>query len=352
MELPSPWDGERTHPSPCGGPWGCKGGVQVGVHPTWKKVLISLPLAVKVMRPVARSTRQPMTRSVWLTRACCVLLANSPPPHHVAVAPLDAGEGGKGELGWGGQPSPLPPQGTPSPVLNPFPITPWRCQFGDLSLGVLFLVDPPHRIPDVPPTPAPVVPVVHVALVITHGDGDSADAGEVEGGVVLVEVGGHPAHPDAGGLLPREDPHRVVVLGAERSGGAVRRGDRDGDEGQGCRDGDRDGYWGQGPREWGTGIQGWAARMETTGMGTGMQGWGTGMGDKDGGQGCRHRGRGWETGMEMGCRDGDHGDGDHRLPGWGQQDAEVGVRVPKGGTETPVQGFGGGPPTHLPWWCS
>lgn len=51
--------------------------------------------------------------------------------------------------------------------------------------------------------------------------------------------------------------------------------------------------------------------------------------------------------MEMGCRDGDHGDGDHRLPGWGQQDAEVGVRVPKGGTETPVQGFGGGhPPTY------
>lgn len=37
---------------------------------TWKKVLISFPLPVKVMRPVARSTRQPMTKSSWLKRAC------------------------------------------------------------------------------------------------------------------------------------------------------------------------------------------------------------------------------------------------------------------------------------------
>lgn len=46
---------------------------------TWKKVLLSLPLAVKVIRPVAKSTRQPMTRSVWLIRPCCPGLTKSPP---------------------------------------------------------------------------------------------------------------------------------------------------------------------------------------------------------------------------------------------------------------------------------
>lgn len=50
-----------------------------GAGLTWKKVLLSLPLAVKVIKPVARSTRQPMTRSVWLIRPCCPGLTKSPP---------------------------------------------------------------------------------------------------------------------------------------------------------------------------------------------------------------------------------------------------------------------------------
>lgn len=56
------------------------------------------------------------------------------------------------------------------------------------------------------------LPVVNVALVVAHSDSDIAHFVEVKMKVVLVVVRGHPAHPHTTGLLPREDPYRVVVL--------------------------------------------------------------------------------------------------------------------------------------------
>lgn len=48
-----------------------------------------------------------------------------PPPHHVAVAPLDTGRGEKRGC-WGGQPYPLPPKGPPGP--GPLPHHPQGAQ--------------------------------------------------------------------------------------------------------------------------------------------------------------------------------------------------------------------------------
>lgn len=53
---------------------------------------------------------------------------------------------------------------------------------------------------------------MNFALLVSEGDSDGPDLVEMEGGVVLVEVRGHPAHPHTGWLLAWKDPHRVVVL--------------------------------------------------------------------------------------------------------------------------------------------
>ena len=51
------------------------------------------------------------------------------------------------------------------------------------------------------------LPVVNVALVVAHGDSDIAHFVEVKVKVVLVVVGGDPAHPHTARLLPRKDPY-------------------------------------------------------------------------------------------------------------------------------------------------
>lgn len=58
---------------------------------------------------------------------------------------------------------------------------------------------------------------MNFAFLISQGDSDSSDIVKLEAWVVLMEVWSYPAHPNAAGLLTREDPNRVVVLHKERS---------------------------------------------------------------------------------------------------------------------------------------
>ena len=51
-----------------------------------------------------------------------------------------------------------------------------------------------------------------ISLVVPDRQGHVADLGEVKVGVVLVVVGGDPAHPHTADLLARKHPHRVIVL--------------------------------------------------------------------------------------------------------------------------------------------
>lgn len=53
---------------------------------------------------------------------------------------------------------------------------------------------------------------MNFSLLISQGDSDSSDIVQLKAGVILMEVRGYPAHPNAAGLLTREDPHWVVVL--------------------------------------------------------------------------------------------------------------------------------------------
>ena len=68
-------------------------------------------------------------------------------------------------------------------------------------------------LPWPPPLPAPAV---DVALLVPHGHRHHPDLAEVEVHVVLMVVGGDPAHPHAAGLLAGEDPHGVIVLQRQR----------------------------------------------------------------------------------------------------------------------------------------
>lgn len=65
------------------------------------------------------------------------------------------------------------------------------------------------------PHPSPV-PAVDVALFVPHGHRHCPDFAEVKVHVVLVVVGGDPAHPHTAGLLASEDPHGVIVLERQR----------------------------------------------------------------------------------------------------------------------------------------
>lgn len=67
------------------------------------------------------------------------------------------------------------------------------------------------------PQPRPVpAPAVDVALFVPHGHRHCPDLAEVKVHVVLMVVGGDPAHPHAAGLLASEDPHGVIVLERQR----------------------------------------------------------------------------------------------------------------------------------------
>lgn len=55
-----------------------------------------------------------------------------------------------------------------------------------------------------------------VALFVPHGHRHCPDLAEVEVHVVLMVVGGDPAHPHTAGLLASEDPHGVIVLERQR----------------------------------------------------------------------------------------------------------------------------------------
>lgn len=71
----------------------------------------------------------------------------------------------------------------------------WRCCFHQVSLNQ---------------------PLVNFALLVAQSDSDSSDIVKLEAWVVLMEIWSYPAHPNAAGLLTREDPNRVVVLRTER----------------------------------------------------------------------------------------------------------------------------------------
>lgn len=58
---------------------------------------------------------------------------------------------------------------------------------------------------------------MNFAFLISQCDSDSSDIVKLESWVILMEVWSYPAHPDAAGLLTREDPNWVVVLHKEKS---------------------------------------------------------------------------------------------------------------------------------------
>lgn len=70
---------------------------------------------------------------------------------------------------------------------------------------------------------------MNVALFVAHGHSHCSDLAEVEVHVMLMVVGGDPAHPHAAGLLASEDPHGVIVL--ERQRGDQWSGQKNGDAG-------------------------------------------------------------------------------------------------------------------------
>lgn len=55
-------------------------------------------------------------------------------------------------------------------------------------------------------------PVVYVAFVISHRNGDTAHFGEVKVWIILVVVRSDPANPNTRRLLPSENPHRIIIL--------------------------------------------------------------------------------------------------------------------------------------------
>lgn len=56
------------------------------------------------------------------------------------------------------------------------------------------------------------MPLVDPPPLISQGDSNSLSFPEAEVLAVIVIVGRHPAHPNAGGVLSREHSHRVEVL--------------------------------------------------------------------------------------------------------------------------------------------
>ena len=79
----------------------------------------------------------------------------------------------------------------------------------------------PSQVPStdlsLPTVPTPSwAPAVDVALFVPHGHRHCPDLAEVEVHVVLMVVGGDPAHPHTAGLLASEDPHGVIVLERQR----------------------------------------------------------------------------------------------------------------------------------------
>lgn len=57
---------------------------------------------------------------------------------------------------------------------------------------------------------------MNVAFIIAYSDRHVSYFAEVKMKVILMIVRGDPTHPDTTRLLPRKDPHRIIIL--EREG--------------------------------------------------------------------------------------------------------------------------------------
>lgn len=56
---------------------------------------------------------------------------------------------------------------------------------------------------------------MNVAFIIAYSDCHVSHFAEVKMKVVLMIVRGDPTHPDTPRLLPRKDPHRIIILEKE-----------------------------------------------------------------------------------------------------------------------------------------